>query len=110
MDAPVGVLTEEAGDAGRICAPHHVQSIPARAAGGNRGAGIRSAGTPAQAVPALLAKRRTAKVPVPPQSLSHYQTSACVDSGVCATLLCPWVFLVLALLTVRFRDFRSEER
>jgi hypothetical protein len=37
MDAPVGVLAEVAGDAGLLFAPHHVQSIPARAARGNHG-------------------------------------------------------------------------
>jgi hypothetical protein len=36
MNAPVGVLAEEAGDAGLLFAPHHVQSIPAYAARGNR--------------------------------------------------------------------------
>jgi uncharacterized protein YecE (DUF72 family) len=34
MDAPVGILAEEAGDAGLLLAPHHVQSIPACATGG----------------------------------------------------------------------------
>jgi len=38
MDAPVGVLEEEAGDAELLFAPHHVESIPASAAGGNRAA------------------------------------------------------------------------
>jgi hypothetical protein len=38
MDAPVGVFAEVAGDAGLLFAPHHVQSIPARVARGNRGA------------------------------------------------------------------------
>jgi len=37
MDAPVGFVTEEASDAGLLFAPHHVQSIPARVGGGNRG-------------------------------------------------------------------------
>jgi hypothetical protein len=38
MDAPVGVLAEEAGDAELLFAPHHVQSIPVSRPGGNRGA------------------------------------------------------------------------
>jgi hypothetical protein len=38
MDAPVGILAEEAGDAELLCAPHHVESIPARATCGNRAA------------------------------------------------------------------------
>jgi hypothetical protein len=33
----LGVLAEVAGDAGLLFAPHHVQSIPARAARGNHG-------------------------------------------------------------------------
>jgi uncharacterized protein YecE (DUF72 family) len=36
MNAPVGVLGEEAGDAELLFAPHHVASIPACAAPGNR--------------------------------------------------------------------------
>jgi hypothetical protein len=36
MDAPVGVLAEEAGDAELLFPPHHVTSIPARRARGNR--------------------------------------------------------------------------
>src|SRR5580704_9067240 len=89
MDAPVGILTEEAGDAGMLCAPHHVQSIPARAARDNHGAKnisrrLRSTesitpraltfphaplysalrgfvGTPASAVSRVFAKKRTVK-------------------------------------------------
>jgi hypothetical protein len=38
MDAPVGILAEEAGDAELLCAPHHVESIPASAIRGNRAA------------------------------------------------------------------------
>jgi hypothetical protein len=36
MDAPVGVLAEEAGDAELFLPPHHVASIPARFVLGNR--------------------------------------------------------------------------
>jgi hypothetical protein len=36
MDAPVGILREEAGDAALLCAPHHVESIPASETASNR--------------------------------------------------------------------------
>jgi hypothetical protein len=36
MDAPVGVLAEEAGDAELLLAPHHGDSIPASTVRGNR--------------------------------------------------------------------------
>jgi hypothetical protein len=38
MDAPVGVLEEEAGDAELLFAPHHGHSIPVRRVRGNRAA------------------------------------------------------------------------
>jgi len=36
MNAPVGLLEEEAGDAGLYFAPHHAFSLPPREAPGNR--------------------------------------------------------------------------
>jgi hypothetical protein len=38
MDAPVGIFAEEGSDAELLCAPHHVESIPASAIRGNRAA------------------------------------------------------------------------
>src|SRR5580700_9573276 len=67
MDAPVGVLGDEAGDAELLFAPHHVESIPARAASGNRSPNKSDATNGTE----------------PPE------ISRCVDSRACSTLLCP---------------------
>jgi hypothetical protein len=73
MDAPVGVLAEEAGDAELLLPPHHTPSIPARPAIGNCTETICGIGNPACAV----LTGHTAKI--------HRAKSARWGGGGCAT-------------------------
>jgi len=82
MDAPVGFPAEEAGDAGLLFAPHHVESIPARAARGNRCADISTGQT----------------------------TSASIDSRGCSTLLSCRCFCSTANFVLPFRVLISKQR